>query len=408
MLLIYFMVAILMMAFLLFGVLLFYVKKEEKKNSDDSAQPIIDLEEVLRSAQPRQSKTGGSPMAVEAGSLVRIEELPDVPKVKEDPAFSSGAPLEQEKFPASFYEGAPALVDLSQDQPVAEEIGLLRQKMALQERDSAERINSLILEKEKLSAENAMLLAEGKAVSGKELEFSHLKAENSALKAELDSCKNDLAASVKELESARSEFAGQMACLKPPAKALMPEKMAPLPEGDGGQVGTVDMSPGQPLLMASEEEASVLQKAMDILRAQKEGLALRVRELESLLAAQSEKNSFLQYELTKSRVQAAGLDRVCENSKQQLESLSRQVQDASFDRRELNKYSALLMNGLAEFKRLNAEFVRREDLSQFEVQKNRDEISDLERIYSGFLSRLEASGFKEEDLAADIRGKRAN
>jgi len=40
----------------------------------------------------------------------------------------------------------------------------------------------------------------------------------------------------------------------------------------------------------------------------------KVRELEMVAAIQAEKNEYLQYELTKSRAQVVGLERVCENA----------------------------------------------------------------------------------------------
>ena len=51
---------------------------------------------------------------------------------------------------------------------------------------------------------------------------------------------------------------------------------------------------------------------VDALKRQADELSGRVRELEMTKAIQAEKNEYLQYELTKSRAQVIGLERVCE------------------------------------------------------------------------------------------------
>lgn len=53
---------------------------------------------------------------------------------------------------------------------------------------------------------------------------------------------------------------------------------------------------------------------VDALRESVGVLAGQVKELEMINAAYTEKNEYLQYELTKSRAQVVGLERVCENS----------------------------------------------------------------------------------------------
>lgn len=60
-------------------------------------------------------------------------------------------------------------------------------------------------------------------------------------------------------------------------------------------------------LVADMAEVPQLRQALDELSA-------RTRELEILHAAQSEKSEYLQYELTKSRAQVVGLERLCEKS----------------------------------------------------------------------------------------------
>jgi chromosome segregation ATPase len=134
-----------------------------------------------------------------------------------------------------------------------------------------------------------------------------------------------------------------------------------------------------------------------------EGEILRqhVTELEKLNSALEENNKFLQYELTKSRAQAAGLERICENSRKQFEEIARGIREVETNNQALKSQTHVLEQSLVDFKKLNAELLKREKLTQFEIEKNLDQIRDLEDIYGVFRSRLERLGISEEDLVRD-------
>jgi hypothetical protein len=114
-----------------------------------------------------------------------------------------------------------------------------------------------------------------------------------------------------------------------------------------------------------------------------------------------ENNKFLQYELTKSRAQAAGLERICENSRKQFEEIARGIREVETDNQVLKSQTHILEQSLVDFKKLNAELLKREKLTQFEIEKNLDQIRNLEGIYGVFRSRLERLGISEEDLVRD-------
>lgn len=151
---------------------------------------------------------------------------------------------------------------------------------------------------------------------------------------------------------------------------------------------------------SSEEVAKIpaLQKELQEVLSSKEGMESRIGGLERALSEQEEKASALQYELTKSRAQAAGLERVCANSNRQVEDLSRQIRDINIDNDELRRRAGFLGRSMDDFKRLNMELLKREKLSRFEEEKNREQVREIERIYDGVLARLSAAGLKEEDL----------
>lgn len=151
---------------------------------------------------------------------------------------------------------------------------------------------------------------------------------------------------------------------------------------------------------SSVEAAQIpaLEKDLQELLSGKEAMESRIGGLERALSEQEQKASVLQYELTKSRAQAAGLERVCANSNRQIEDLSRQIRDINTDNDELRRRAGFLGRSMDDFKRLNMELLKREKLSRFEEEKNREQVREIERIYDGVLARLNAAGLKEEDL----------
>lgn len=146
------------------------------------------------------------------------------------------------------------------------------------------------------------------------------------------------------------------------------------------------------------EKVPALEKELADIRSSKEDLQGRIAALERALSEQEQKASVLQYELTKSRAQAAGLERVCANSGRQVEDLSRQIREMGVDNDELRRRAGFLGRSMDDFKRLNMELIKREKLSRFEEEKNREQVREIERIYDGVLARLSAAGLKEEDL----------
>ena len=111
-----------------------------------------------------------------------------------------------------------------------------------------------------------------------------------------------------------------------------------------------------------------------------------------------EKNEFLQYELTKVKAQASGLQRICDNFRKRAEEEQSRPFAWQPDGDQIRKRSALLQQGLQEFRALNAVLLKKENLTQYEIEKNSEQISDLENIYSDLCQRLSRVGIKEDDL----------
>ncbi|MBF0486121.1 MAG: hypothetical protein HQL16_06380 [Candidatus Omnitrophica bacterium] len=438
--LVFLMIGIVVLAFGVVGWLLYSVRAEEAKAAaEKNIVPITNFNEMT----PR------SPIGVEVFPSVS-ETLVEAPAAPEDASgVETPKPLEEIKTGEEVPKVAEIVLNSVEEQSkeevvsdnilqLKEEIKLIREKAVVQARNALEVINKLREDYDKLSMEKNRLLADGRAAQDKDQQIIHLSAENNALKERADTVTREIAASHEDADVVRMELRRQLdqtqaLVLKLEAEKAEQERLVGLAaddrekavarvreeyqkqldefykeievlrrESDASKAS--DRELGQDVSRENSQkdnDLSTLQKAVDILRDEKESISSRMRELEAVNAIQAEKNVFLQYELTKSRAQAAGLERVCENSKKQVEALSRQVEEARFDNRQLKRNSDVLETGLMEFKRLNAELVKREKLSQFEVEKNQNQIEDLEKIYSGFRSRLQKTGLREEDLAGN-------
>jgi chromosome segregation ATPase len=141
----------------------------------------------------------------------------------------------------------------------------------------------------------------------------HLRAENSAFRAQLDEAAAQAGQKAEELASARAELGRLKEALASSGAAQ--QLVSQAKEEYQQRLDELDAEIKQ--LRVENARLGVFSAAgeeLESLRQEKEELSARIRELEMTGAIQAQKNEHLQYELTKSRAQVIGLERMCENA----------------------------------------------------------------------------------------------
>ena len=146
---------------------------------------------------------------------------------------------------------------------------------------------------------------------------------------------------------------------------------APKPEPDGAL--------HQEIETLKAEQIQLRQKYDDLERTHQ-----KLRELNTHLM---EKNDLMQYELIKARAQSSGLERVSFNYKNQLEDFLKKVDAVQVTNDHLSQVKNRLEGMVEEVKLQNEELVKKDQLCQFELEKNRSRLVNLEREYEDLKAR---------------------
>ncbi len=149
-----------------------------------------------------------------------------------------------------------------------------------------------------------------------------------------------------------------------------------------------------------EEEIAQARAAVSQLNLEKESWNLSLKKAEDPLEKTdeklpepdtqlAEKVESLQYELVKARAQSTGLERIGSNYKSQMEDLLKKINEAQSANDQLSQAKNRLEGILQELKSQNDELVKKDQLAQFELEKNRSQLLNLEREYEDFKARTQ-------------------
>jgi uncharacterized coiled-coil DUF342 family protein len=199
---------------------------------------------------------------------------------------------------------------------LTQELSAAKERAREQEKISGQAVTDLYAQCEEFRrrvAELAAGAAHAPAAAQDAATVDHWRAESAALKERLDESSAEIArlnqviAGMQEqARSGKDQADAQAAAqqLVDAAKQEYQEQMTNF----YAQIEQLRAENAQLQQQASDEaQASSLRRALDEFTA-------RVRELEASGALIMEKNEYLQYELTKSRAEVAGLERLCENA----------------------------------------------------------------------------------------------
>ena len=413
MLMIYLLIGILVAGTGVFVWLGYSVKKEGGWVEENQAVPITDLKEIHSPHLPDVKQEQN------ALNINKPKTMVDI--LQEDTFITT---LVQPVLPTPTSAGDPhAAEEVRQSH---EEIRLVREKAAIQANNAIEVINKLREENDQLRSDIERSGKQAEKPKVDEDLLTHLRAENIAFKEQLSTSTREVEDLRQQLNKKALEAEEQLARLKETVQRLEAENAEQrlnTPIAAVTEVAASDVHEQcqkEIALLGAELEAlrmvnEKLRSAQPVLSVASPGgiadadqmkcegeiLRQHVNEMEKLNRALEENNTFLQYELTKSRAQAAGLERICENSRKQFEEIARGVREAEQDNQVLKSQTHIMEQSLVDFKKLHVELLKREKLTQFEFERNRDQIRDLEDIYGIFRSRLERLGISEEDLVRD-------
>ena len=327
------------------GVLFFMLGKEGAQ-AEQKVVPITDLNQI---------KSGLSSQLFEQNSSKVIEKGSEIipvftPKVSLPTLESVQPSAEDEKYK-------------KRAQQLEDELLAIAKKADGQSDQARQMIVDLTKENDSLKAKQADLDKVKHDLEALQGEASNLKIDNLKLESQLESANSKVRLLEEEMAAVKIQMGEELSRANAAVSELKQEKDALLL----APKAVIDESLGQELDALKFEQAQLKQK---------------YDELEK-------ENQALQYELIKARAQSSGLERVSFNYKNQLEDFFKKINAVQVSNDQLSQVKNRLEGMVEEFKNQNEELAKKDQLSQFELEKNRLRLANLEREYEDFKARAQ-------------------
>jgi len=334
--------------FIVLGVLFFMLSREaQKKEEEKKAVPLTDLNQLKKDLsmgllEPQKPKAP----RLEAEIIPPFEPKVSLPTQ----AVQVPIPVEDDVYKKRAKE-------------LEEELRTITLKAEGQSDEAKRLIETLTQENEALKSQRASLEQAQQKLVELQGESSNLKTENANLQTQLETTN----AKVGLLE-------GQMAAIK-----IQMEE-----ETSRANAAVTELNREKEALLSTPkpEVDQTLHQELEILKSEQIQLKQKIEVLEK-------SNQELQYELIKARAQSSGLERVSFNYKNQLEDFFKKVNTAQASNEQLSQVKNRLEGMVEEIKVQNEELVKRDQLAQFELEKNRSRLASLEREYEDFKARAQ-------------------
>jgi len=232
---------------------------------------------------------------------------------------------------------------------------------------------------ENLSKENELLKKEKVDLEAAQQKLNELQSEASGLKIQNDS----LQTQIEETNAKVRLLEDQMMAVK----LQMGEEIS------RANAAVTELTREKEILLAAPKPIpdEALHRELDALKSEHNQLQQKYKDMEriqqklrELNAHLIEKNEAMQYELIKARAQSSGLERVSFNYKNQLEDFLKKTHEMKNSNDELSQVKNRLEGTLEEIKQKNEELLKKDQLAQFELEKNRTRLVALEREYEDF------------------------
>ena len=245
-----------------------------------------------------------------------------------------------------------------------EEMKTVREKADEQIRHALETLKKLHEENDRLLSDVDRLRGEAAKPRGDADVLDRLHEENIELKIQLEAAVQGQKEFEEQIQAVRQEFDGQLARANETIAHLEKENQGLRPSSQdlSDQEKAIDV-----LREEHQQQISEFRREIDSLQRDNEALKAaqasqgakqenvlsedRVRDLEQANNSLEEKNKFLQYELTKSRAQAAGFERICEGSKKRLEDMGSDIRSLENEKESLRRKAEELEKSLEFLKK---------------------------------------------------------
>ena len=348
---------VVLLAVALLGVLFFILGKEGQKREDEKAVPVTDFVQLKKEL---------SSQLLEPNKFTVFEKEPDV-----IPPFTPQVSLPTQEVRSPIEDDAYK----KRAQALEDELRIISQKADGQSSEARQMIETLTKENESLKIQQANLEQAQAKLTALQSESSQLKTENINLQTQLESTN----AKVHLLEEQMAAVQIQMGDEINRANATVTE----LTREKESLLATSNLKPDEAL----HQELEALKIEQIQLKQRYQDLEVTQQKLQSENAQLIATNDDLQYELIKAKAQSSGLERVSFNYKNQLEDFFKKINAVQLSNDQLSQAKNRLEGMVEEVKSQNEELLKKDQLTQFELEKNRTRLMELEREYADLKAR---------------------
>lgn len=338
---------------------LFYMLEREGQNKDEAkAVPLTDLSQLKQEYPSRMLEPEKSKMA----SIDLKVGPPFEPKVSL-PVQDVRSPLEDDVYKKRAKE-------------LEDELRAISHKADNQSGEARQMIESLTKENELLKKQKADLEQAKQKLMELQTEASGLKTDNASLQVQLESANIKVRFLEEEIASFKMQMGEEISKANATVTQLNREKeellSAPKPSQEE----------------ALRQELESLKTEQEQLKQKYEDMDRTYQKLRELNVRLEEKNDLLQYELIKARAQSSGLERVSFNYKTQLEDFFKKINTVQGTNDHLSQVKNRLEGMVEQIKSENEELVKKDQLVQFELEKSRSRLVNLEREYENLKAQI--------------------
>jgi chromosome segregation ATPase len=361
---------IVLITFVVLGVLFYMLGKEGQK--EEKAVPLKDVNQIKKEFSSALLEPQKPKYAADSSET----KLPFEPKASVGPVSPESQSILQAE--------SPAVISPLQDdnykiraKELEDELRSISQKAETQSQEAKLLIDTLTKENQFLKEQKADLLEAQQKLDEVNQESSGLKVENAGLQAQLESANGKLKLLEEEFAVVKLQMGEEISKANAAVEGLTREKeqfqSVPLPVPDDNM----------------RQELDSLKSEHAQLRQQSEDLKKSNQELSEANSRLTEKIGQMQYEMVKARAQSSGLERVSFNYKNQVEDFLKKVNSAQAANDQLSQVKNRLEGMVEQIKLQNEELVKKDQLSQFELEKNRSRLLNLEREYENLKAHLD-------------------
>ena len=264
-------------------------------------------------------------------------------------------------------------------QELEEELLAVSQKAQDELARARQTIEDLTKDNEALKDKQPDLIQAQQKIVELQKETDHLHTENSTLQAQLDSSVVQVRFLEQELATVKAQMGDQIAQANAMVSELNLQKES-----------WVSAAKPDPQAERLNQELEALKQEQIQLKQNGEALEVTNQKLREINTHLTKEIDALQYELIKARAQSTGLERIGFNYKNQLEDFFKKINEVQLMNEKLSETKDSLEGTLQEVQSQNDALVKKDRLAQFELEKNRSQLVNLEREYEGLKARVQS------------------